>query len=323
MSKFASPGAQISALERESGYLHIADGHHKADDRQQLIEMGVTDRHDQSKAMGIYERATLIKYNNIYKQYLRYERSEERPMDLRSVTAAKVDAWLTSKWEAGCSPSTMRGYCEAMSKLEGMLEAVADNNGQAWQHTDSMDSVLAGHRAEANNATPPMTEHQPRAFLNPQAVVAAIIDPRAHLAAELQLVTGLRVHDVTYVRVNADASLDINSKAGYRNPHFSIPSCLAAELREYGRGNMMPDGSTTYNLISYKQYSKALQAAAESCGERYTGTHALRHNYAQSSYVEHQSDGMTDLQARSAVAEELFHHRVCVTYNYIPAGFGA
>ncbi len=61
MSKFASPGAQISALERESGYLHIADGHHKADDRQQLIEMGVTDRHDQSKAMGIYERATLIK----------------------------------------------------------------------------------------------------------------------------------------------------------------------------------------------------------------------------------------------------------------------
>ena len=37
MSKFASPGAQISALERESGYLHIADGHHMAVDRKQLI----------------------------------------------------------------------------------------------------------------------------------------------------------------------------------------------------------------------------------------------------------------------------------------------
>lgn len=322
MSKFASPGAQISALERESGYLHIDDGHHKAEDRQRLIDDGMTNRHEQGKAMGIYERATLVKYNNIYKQYLRAERAEGRPMDLKATTAAKVDAWLTSKWEGGCSPSTMRGYCEAMAKLEGMLETVLSKNGQTWQHTESMNNVLAEHRAEANAATLPIGERQPRAFEDPQAVVAAISDPRAQLAAELQLATGLRVHDVTYVRVNADGSLDINSKAGYRDPQFAVPSRLVAELREFGKGNMLPDGSTTYNLISYKQYSGALKAAAESCGERYTGTHALRHNYAQASYTEHRTNGMTDLQARSAVAEELFHHRTCVTYNYIPAGFG-
>ncbi len=67
------------------------------------------------------------------------------------------------------------------------------------------------------------------------------------------------------------------------------------------------------------RFGKVMPKRTNRCHPPYTGTHTLRHNYALSSYLEHQSDGMTDLQARSSVADELFHHCICVIYNYIPA----
>lgn len=315
MSKAGSPSNQIRGLEMESGYLHINDGTHKADARQEIKDGGVTDFHDVSKRVGFYESKTLTKYNGIYKQYLRFEREEGRPFDIRAFTPDKADAFLQMKWDEGRSSSTMLGYCKAFAKLEGMLETVSKDWGE--QHTAKMDAVLKDWRTEANDAQRPINEQECRAYNDPQAVVAAIEDPRAHLAASLQLETGLRVHDVTYIRLNADDTLDINSKAGYRVDHFQIPANLAAELREFGAANMKADGSTTFNLTSYGEYRNELKAAAESCGERYTGTHALRASFAVNYYNELRAEGKTDMEARTELAKALFHGRISVTYYYV------
>ena len=194
----------------------------------------------------------------------------------------QADAFLQMKWDEGRSSSTMLGYCKAFAKLEGMLETVSRDWGN--QHTAKMDTCLKEWRMEANDAQRPVNEQECRAFNNPQAVVDAIQDPRAHLAASLQLETGLRVHDVTYIRLNADNTLEVNSKAGYRVANFPIPANLAAELREFGAPNMKADGSTQFNLISYNGYRNELKSATESCGERYTGTHALRASFAVAFY---------------------------------------
>lgn len=289
MSKAGSPSSQIRGLEMESGYLHINDGSHKEDARQELKDGGLTDFHEVSKHVGFYESKTLEKYNGIYKQYLRFEKAEGRPCDLRAFTADKADAFLQMKWDEGRSSSTMLGYCKAFAKLEGMLETVSKDWGE--QHTTKMDDTLKSWRAEANDVQRPVNEQECRAYNAPQAVVDAIQDPRAYLAASLQLETGLRVHDVTFIRLNADNTLDINSKAGYRVAHFPIPGNLAAELRQFGAANMQADGSTKFNLISYGDYRSELKAAAESCGERYTGTHALRASFAVNLYNELRTGG--------------------------------
>lgn len=315
MGKTASPSAQINALEKESGYLHINDGTHKADAQQELRDSGITDFHDICKQVGFYESKTLCKYNGIYKQYLKFERDEGRPMNLRGFTAEKADAFLQYKWDEGRSPSTILGYCKAFAKLEGMLETVDKSWGK--HHTDKVDETLKNWRTEANDAQRPLDERESRAYTDAAAVVDAIQDPRAHLAASLQLETGLRVHDVTFVRLNPDNTLDVNSKAGYRVAHFPIPAGLAAELREFGAKNMNADGSTKFNLISYNDYRNELKAAAEKCGERYSGTHQLRHSFAKNLYAELRAKGYTNLQARQELAERLFHGRISVTYFYV------
>lgn len=315
MSKSGSPSGQIRGLEMEAGYLHINDGTHKADARQALKDSGLTNFHDVSKHVGFYESGTLKKYNGIYKQYLKFEKSEGRPCDIRAFTADKADAFLQTKWDEGRSSSTMLGYCKAFAKLEGMLETVSKDWGN--QHTAKMDTCLKDWRMEANDAQRPVNEQECRAYNNPQAVVDAIQDPRAHLAASLQLETGLRVHDVTYIRLNADNTLEVNSKAGYRVANFPIPANLAAELREFGAPNMKADGSTQFNLISYKGYRNELKAATESCGERYTGTHALRASFAVAFYNSLRAEGKTDMEARTELAKALFHGRISVTYYYV------
>lgn len=315
MSKLGSPSNQIRGLEMESGYLHINDGTHKADARQAIKDSGLTDFHEVSKHVGFYESKTLDKYNGIYKQYLRFEREEGRPCDIRAFTADKADAFLQMKWDEGRSSSTMLGYCKAFAKLEGMLETVSKDFKE--QHTEKLDTMLKEWRTEINDAQRPVGEQLCRAFNAPQAVVDAIEDPRAHLAASLQLDTGLRVHDVTYIRLNADNTLEVNSKAGYRVANFPIPANLAAELREFGAANMKADGSTTFNLLPYGTYREILKAAVEKCGERWSGTHALRASFSVNLYNGLRAKGLTDMEARTKLAEALFHGRISVTYYYV------
>lgn len=317
MSKAGSHSSQIRGLEIESGYIHINDGTHKADARQEIKDSGLTNFHDVSKRIGFYESGTLHKYNGIYKQYLKFEKTEGRPADIRAFTSDKADAFLQMKWDEGKSSSTMLGYCKAFAKLEGMLETVSKDWGE--QHSSKMDAMLKDWRMEANDAQRPVNEQECRAYQNPQAVVDSIEDPRAHLAASLQLETGLRVHDVTYIRLNPDNTLEVNSKAGYRVANFQIPANLAAELRQFGAANMQADGSTKFNLISYNGYRNELKAATEKCGERYTGTHALRASFAVNLYNSLRAEGKTDMEARTELAKALFHGRISVTYYYVKA----
>lgn len=320
MGKTASPSAQINALEKESGYIHINDGTHKADVQQELRDGGMTDFHEISKHVGFHESGTLTKYNNIFKQYLKFERAEGRPMDIRAFTADKADAFLQYKFDEGRSPSTMLSYCKAFTKLEGMLEKV----DKMWteHHSGKVDDMLKNWRTEINDAARSLDEKESRAYNDASAVVAAVEDPRAQVAASLQLETGLRVHDVTFVRLNADNTLNVNSKAGYRVANFPIPERLANALREFGAANMQADGSTKFNLISYDKYRTELKAAVEKCGESWTGTHALRASFANILYNELRAKGYSDFQARQELAGRLFHGRISVTYFYVGKGGG-
>ena len=321
MSKAASPSAQVLGLEKEAGYLHINDGTNKADAQQALRDAGITNFHDISKQIGFYESKTLTKYNGILKQYIQFEKSEGRTADIRAFTADKADAFLQYKFEMGISTSQMLSYCKAFSKLEGMLETVSHD----WkeQNTAKVDTLLENWRTEINDAARSIDDKQSRAYTDAAAVVAAVEDPRAHLAAELQLETGLRVHDVTFVRLNADGTLDVNSKAGYRVANFPIPANLATELRGFAdKFGISPTtgGKLCFNLISYGDYRTELKAAAQQCGERFSGTHSLRVTFSVNLYNELRGKGYTDKQARQELAERLFHGRISVTYFYVGKG---
>ena len=157
----------------------------------------------------------------------------------------------------------------------------------------------------------PRLDQETRAFHDPWRVIAAMDDPRAQLAATIQLETGLRSMNVVRLQLNQDGSLYIRSKAGFTVSHFAISPKISAELRK------LADPSGRVNLIGYKAYISQIQAACAAVGERYSGSHAFRHNFAQRRYAELRGQGLSVDRAKLQVSEELFHHRTDIVDKYL------
>ena len=305
----SSVSGQINDIIRRSGMVSIDDSDYKrAGHVAELRGEGMTDWHAQASYTNITEHKTLEAYKSDWRELGRYQRDNGYGTNLRKVSPDCVRDFLQSKLDAGRSYNTMVGYLTSIGKLDAMLDSMSGRErGRLFDPVLQGDnSMRATIKAEA-----PRADAETRAFRDPQAVVAAIADPRCQLAAEIQLATGLRVHDVTYIRLNADGSLEINSKAGRRIPSYPIPSDLSARLMAIN------DGPGTFHLCNYDHYRYELAKACAATGEHYTGTHALRHSYAQQSYADHRASGMSENEAKAAVSEELFHHRLEITDTYL------
>jgi hypothetical protein len=129
--------------------------------------------------------------------------------------------------------------------------------------------------------------------------------------AGLQLRTGLRSMNVCNIRLNGDGTLYVRSKAGFTVSHFRVPSDLYARIMQFAGSN------SRFTLIPYHEYLNELKTACRACGETYTGSHALRHNYAINRYETLCAEGKTEVEAKSQVAEELFHHRLDIVDTYL------
>lgn len=299
----------IDQIIKQSGMVAIATDYHRGDHKHDLIDNGVSDPHEIAKQTKITESKTLVKYTNTWRQLGNFAQDGGYASSLRGLKPDCVRDFLISKLETGRSWNTLEGYCSAIGKLDACLTAMSNPCAPRPLRFEAVISEMRPYL----KATAPHTDVSTRAYTDPQAVVNAIQDPRCQLAAELQLSTGLRCNDALYIRhINADGTLYINSKAGRRVNDFAIPADLAARLREFA-----PADGSPFRLASYQEYSRELRSAAEACGEHWTGTHALRHNWAKASYADHLSAGMSPKEARAAVSEELFHHRLEIVETYL------
>lgn len=299
----ANVSAQINHLIKESGMIDIDTDYKRSEHAAELRGQGVTNWHDIAQQTHITESATLDKYKTTWKELGNFSKENGYGTKITKISAECVSAFLTSKLESGRSYNTMMGYLTAINKLDALISG-------ATGHAARFSGVPDGMRQEIKE-TAPDTATETRSFNDPRAVIGAIQDPRCQLAAELQLQTGLRVHDVTFIRLNENGTLNINSKAGRRIENYQIPQQLSDRLREIN------GGAGTFHLIGYNHYVYELKKACAATGEHYTGTHAFRHSYAQESYARHVKEGMSEEKAKAAVSEELFHHRLEIVEIYL------
>jgi integrase len=300
--------SQIQDIIRRSGMVDIDTDYKRAEHVAELRGEGMTDWHAQASCTSITEHKTLEAYKQDWRELGKYQRDNGYGTSLRKVSPDCVRDFLQDKLDAGRSYNTMIGYLTSIGKLDAMLDA-----GSGHERGRLFDCVLQGDASmrATIKAEAPRTDTETRAYNDPQAVVAAIADPRCQLAAEIQLSTGLRAHDVCYIRLNDDGSLSIRSKAGRTIPQYTIPGDLSARLMAIN------GGPGAFHLTGYNHYRYELAKACAATGEHYTGTHALRHSYAQQSYADHRASGMSDNEAKAAVSEELFHHRLEVVDVYL------
>lgn len=295
--------SQINHMLKQSGMVDIDTDYKRSEHTAELRAQGVTDWHGIAQQTHITESETLDKYKGVWKDLGNFSKSNGYGTKLTKISAECVQSFLTVKLEDGRSYNTMMNYLTAINKLDAFINAATGSPARFSGVPDSMRQEI--------KETAPRLDTETRAFDNPQSVINAISDPKCQLAAELQLQTGLRVHDATYIRLNENGTLDINSKAGRRIENFSIPADLSNRLREIN------GGAGNFNLVGYNHYIYELKKACNAVGEHYTGSHAFRHSYAKTHYAMYIKGGTTPDEAKARVSEELFHHRLDIIDTYL------
>ena len=301
-----SPGAWIRDCLYKSGMDEIGSDTTRGQETRAAIEHGATGRHQIAAETGIHSSLTLGRYKSTWRDYLSYCRTEGNyGKDPRNYPAASVSDYMQHRIDTGCSANTLQSIGSALGKWAAAADcAYGGTRVQDWA------KPIAEARALGRQVCPRL-DQETRAFTNPWNVIAAMSDPRARLAAEIQLTTGLRSMNVIRLQLNNDGSLFVRSKAGYTVPHFAISPSISRELRA------LADSSGRVNLISYKPYIAAIQAACAAVGEKYTGSHSFRHNYAQRRYSELRAQGLSEDRAKMQTSEELFHHRLDIIDKYL------
>jgi len=68
--------------------------------------------------------------------------------------------------------------------------------------------------------------------------------------------------------------------------------------------------------LSYKPYLRDLQKACEATGERWSGTHALRHGYIRAFVIAAAAAGLSSKDVMREAMERVGHHRLSELKTY-------
>ncbi len=294
---------QVNYILRESGIFQPGQSKHEA--KQEAREQGAQDWHEVGKNLGVYSYSTLNAYRTAMVEAFRYAKEQFGIKQITDIKQEHLQAYLQQKIKEGLSKNTLKQYTAAWEKLEVALNHFAEKVELDKQYSFDFSQI----REQIHEIKQDL---QSRAYENPQALINALQNPKHQIVAQLQYTAGLRVSEASRIsgkqltRTEKGYELTIKGKGG-KIREVQISKELGDRLK-----NSMQNGKFTVN---YKEYAKDLKEAAARTGQEWHGTHGLRHNYAQESYIKH---SLTDpAHAKEEVSKELGHNRPYITNTYL------
>ena len=301
---------QLSNAISKSGIVQIGTSRHDAKQERysNLADAGQkADSHNVNQTIGITSYASLHKFQGNITRFGKWCFGNEGMNNLNQIKPAHVSDFLRVLCDCEYAKNTVQSYASTLEKMAVMLDNVCPTS---TPRTETWHAAIAEMRPEINDL--PAKDTETRAYADPRGMIDAIESPQMQMIASLQLDHGLRISDATKIdTANIDGTtLTIhNSKGGQ-----DITVNLTPE--EVSKINALADQD---GLLHIKQddYSGALRDACELSGQTWTGSHGLRHNYAQDRMATLTGQGMDYNTALRTVSEEMGHHRIDITLTYL------
>lgn len=279
-------------------------GSSKYEAKQELMKAGITKSGDIAQNTGIYSENTMKNYINAGVQAFQYIREEFGIKDITKITGEHIKSYLEQR-ASEVEYKTLKIDMAGINKLEQAI-----NN---YNNTDvNFRSAVEDFRQEikldkeyiANN-------DESRALLNPTGVVNSLSDESHKLVAGMQLEYGFRLNEVAKIDLNKQLdnnTLSVQAKGG---------QIISKELSQEHITKLQELSFNGIFNINKLEYGNDLKNACEVNFEHYTGSHALRHNYAQNQFESYAKAGMSYNECLRATAEDLGHHREDITHRYL------
>lgn len=230
--------------------------------------------------------------------------------DIEKITPDHIGNFLEAKIADGLTLGTIQGYFSAMEKFGAALNLRADKLGIDKRYSFS-DRILECRGLARDCLT---SDHQDRAYLNPGLIISCLA-PVHQIAAAVQYEGGARIREAALVKPDqllGDGRILLDNTKG------GLDRVITVSMETYGKLEAYIAEHGGF-IIDKDSYRDDLRQVSDKTGEDYArnGTHGLRYNFAQESYVRHISSGCSREEALVNVAEEMGHHRADITLHYI------
>lgn len=297
---------QLAHAIKSSGIVEV--GRSRYDAKADARADGAKTSHDINATIGITSWASYDKFCSQTKVFASWCFGNGCN-NINQIKPEHVTGFLSALVDRGYARNTVQGYAAAINKMAVMLDRGLTGTGtRADKWSKAIDTV----RADINTCV--QKDTTTRAYADPQAIVAAMPDDRLQLCASMQLDHGLRIADATKINAHNISADDkfltvANSKNGQD---------ITIALRP-GEADHIRAIADDKGMVSVKQseYRAALSKACADTGQAYTGSHGLRHNYAQHRMDELTNSGMSYSKALDQTASEMGHHRSEITTVYL------
>lgn len=275
MARLGSIKYQVSQiLQKVNGI-----GTSKKDSREQSGVKSLESGHKVSDKVHSFK--SLENLRNDLTNLANYAKAEFQIQDIREINIDIVSSWIESK---NITYNTASNYFSELNKVS--------------DHFNFTKEEIKELRADLKKELP-KAELETRAYKNLEKIE---LKDKHQVAFELQRDYGLRVNASTHI--NLDKQLNGNTltfrEKGGKLSHKELSPNLAQKLRENALEGKYE--------INKRTYARDFQKQIEKSGQKYNGTHGIRHTYAQK---------MLENHTKAEVSQELGHAREEITDTYL------
>ena len=275
MARLGSIKYQISNIINSHNGIGVSKKEQRANSGLKSLENG----HNVSDKIHSYK--SLENMRNDLTNLANYAKEEFQLRDIKEINIDIVKSWIDSK---NISYNTASNYFSELNKVS--------------DHFNFTREEIKELRADLKNDLP-KTVLETRAYKNLEKIE---LNPKHQAAFELQRDYGLRVNASTHIDLNKQLNgntLTYREKGGKLGKKELNPT-LAQKIKENA-----VDGKYEVNK---RTYSRDFQKQIEKSGQKYNGTHGIRHTYAQK---------MLETHSKAEVSQELGHTREEITDTYL------
>ena len=280
---------------------------------------GASGSHSVAQQTSIYSDNTYTTYRAVWQQYADHLKTELGIKHIEQGNASHVRQYLEQRIEDGISQRTWDKEASALNKLAVALDRTSEKLGwnREYDFSRDIDSLRVSASQELHKSD------ESRAYQSPEQLIASLKSETHSIAAKLQFEGGARIREIGNLRheqfkgykqdtVTGERVGIVhinNGKGGYERDMY-----VSAETYDKALAQVEQQGQFSFD---HNQYRQELKSGATAIGERYSGSHGLRWNYAQQTMKNFQRGGLRYEQALLETSERMGHHRASITEHYL------
>ena len=310
---------QINQIFLKSDIFTPGESKHLAKEKARLE--GARTWSEIGQQINIHSYATAQTYKDVWHQFGHFAKETLGVRDMENLQAKHIRSYLKSRIAKGVKYSTFQKEAAALGKFEKACNQFAVKTGseKIYNFKNEFKSV----RKEAAKVLERASET--RVYQNPQLLISSLENEFHKLIAKIQLEGGARVYEASLIHKGQLQGLSRDNRT---SKDVGLIRLDPGDTKG-GKGRTISVSPKTYQKLSKhiekhqefsvnsNHYRKDLKNTAKITGQKYTGSHGLRWNFAQERFLKLQKSGFTFEQCLQQTSWEMGHERADITLHYL------